>query len=515
MAAFTDSISLYSMCCLLLLFICTTLFTFTAKSLGFSIPFTNSGSKIRAPPSPPALPIIGHLHLLGSVIPKCFQNLARLHGPLMQLRLGASTSLIVSNAQVAKEIYKTHDLNFCYRPQFGSSDYYQYKGSHFITAPYGPFWRFMKKLCVTQLLSPSQIGRFTHIRQQEIKSLLGSLLLCSSEGRSCDLSFKLTALTNNILCRMAMSTTCDDEEIHGLVREFLELGAKLSMGEVLGPLGKLDLFGYGKKLAKTVGKFDRIVETIMKEHEEKHDHMKGSEGGERKDMMDILLEVYRDPNAEVKLKRNDVKAFFLEILLAGTDTSSVALQWAIAEIINHPEVLKKLRAEIDSIVGTSRLVTESDVPDLMYLQAVVKEVLRLHPPAPFALRQSAQDCNVNGYDVKGESRTLLNVYAIMRDPQAWVNPEEFIPERFLDEINGGNGIGSQDFRYIPFGSGRRGCPGASLALSVIHITIAALIQCFDWKSKNGDKVDVEEGSGFSVGLAKPLVCYPMTRLNLV
>ncbi|KAI9077321.1 hypothetical protein K1719_040765 [Acacia pycnantha] len=510
MAALTDNILFCSFSCLVLL-ICTVLFI--VKS--FSVQLVHSETKHRTPPSPPALPIIGHLHLVGSVIPKTFQNLARLYGPLMQLRLGASNTLIVSNAQVAGEVFKTHELNFCYRPEFGSSDYDNYKGSYFITAPYGPYWRFMKKLCVTQLLSTSQLGRFTHVREQETKSLLDFLVQCSREAKACDLSPKFTTLTNNILCRIAMSTTCDADQIHRLVRECLELGAKLSLGEVLGPLAKFDLFGYGKKVAKVKCELDQMLEMIMKEHEEKLNH-KCSEVEEREDMMDILLQVYRDPNAEMKLKRNDIKAFFLEILLAGTDTTSVALQWAMAEIINHPRVLKKLRDEMDSIVGSRRLVKESDVPNLHYLQAVVKEILRLHPSAPFALRQSSEDCNINGYDVKGQTRTLVNVYAIMRDPQVWANPEDFMPERFLDgdETQNLMQMKGQDLRYVPFGSGRRGCPGAALALTVIQPTIAALVQCFDWKVKGGgSKVDTTEGSGFSVGLAKPLLCYPITRLD--
>lgn len=185
----------------------------------------------------------------------------------------------------------------------------------------------------------------------------------------------------------------------------------------------------------------------------------------------------------------------------------------MAEIMNNPRILNKLKAEIDAVVGTSTLVKESDIPNLPYLQAVVKEVLRLHPPAPFALRQSIEDCIINGYDIKGQTRTLINVYAIMRDPEAWANPEEFIPERFLDDDQNVMKMKSEDFRYIPFGFGRRGCPGASLALMVIQVTLAALVQCFDWKIKGGDKVNMEEGSSFSAGLAKPLVCYPVICLN--
>ena len=239
-----DSMLLYTMYLLLLL-----IFIFIVKFL------SKPSTKFRPPPSPPALPIIGHLHLLGSVMPKSFQNLARLYGPLMQLRFGASTSIIVSNAEVAREIMKINELNFSYRPQFGSSNYFQYQGSYVITAPYGPYWRFMKKLCVTQLLSSSQLGRFTHIREQERMNLLRTLMECSNGGRACELCLKLTTLTNNIMCRMAMSTTClekdnDAKELHGLVREFLEVGAKLSVGEVLGHLGKFDLFGYGKRVRR-------------------------------------------------------------------------------------------------------------------------------------------------------------------------------------------------------------------------------------------------------------------------
>lgn len=196
-----------------------------------------------------------------------------------------------------------------------------------------------------------------------------------------------------------------------------------------------------------------------------------------------------------------------DIFLAGTETSSAALQWAMAEMMNKEGVLKRVKEEIDEVVGTNRLVSESDITNLRYLQAVVKEVLRLHPTAPLAIRESAENCSINGYDIKGQTRTLINVYAIMRDPEAWPNPEEFMPERFLDGIN------AADFSYLPFGFGRRGCPGSSLALTLIQVTLASLIQCFQWNIKAGEKLCMEEASSFSTGLAKPLLCYPITRFN--
>ncbi|MED6130392.1 hypothetical protein PIB30_000902 [Stylosanthes scabra] len=319
-----------------------------------------------------------------------------------------------------------------------------------------------------------------------------------------------------------MSTTCldkdknnddDANEIHGLVKEFMELAGKLSIGEVLGPLGKLDLFGYGKKLLKTLSRFDQILERIMEEHEKKKNNKCDDHEGETWDMMDVLLQVYRDPNAQERLTRTHIKGFFLDIFLAGTDTTSVALHWTMSEILNHPSVFKRLRAEIEAVVGSTTLVNESDVPKLPYLQAVVKEALRLHPSAPLVLREAAEDCMINGYNLKRQTRTIINVYAVMRDPEAWANPEEFIPERFWE----GNSLikmSVNDVKYVPFGFGKRGCPGASLALTVINVTVASLIQCFDWRIKDGDnKVNMEEGSSFSTGLKQPLLCYPLTCFN--
>lgn len=203
-------------------------------------------------------------------------------------------------------------------------------------------------------------------------------------------------------------------------------------------------------------------------------------------------------------------------MMAGTDTSAISVQWVIAELINHPKVFKKLRDEINSVVGPNRLVRESDIPNLPYLHTVVKETLRLHPPSPVVLRASIEDCQINGFDVKANTRMLVNVYTIQRDPNLWKDPEEFIPERFAANHNANSSqmeMKGQIFNFFPFGSGRRGCPGVTLALAVVQSSVAVLVQCFDWKAKDGEKIDMQEGSGFSMGMAKPLVCYPITHMN--
>lgn len=195
----------------------------------------------------------------------------------------------------------------------------------------------------------------------------------------------------------------------------------------------------------------------------------------------------------------------------GTGTSAGVIQWAMAELINHPNIFKKAREEIDSVVGKNRNLKESDTPSLAYLQAIVKETLRLHPSGPLFTRESTQDCNIGGYHIPANTRLLVNVWAIGRDPNFWENPMEFQPERFMGssliDVRG------QYYHFLPFGSGRRSCPGTSLALQVIQTTLGRMIQCFDWKVINGDynTVDMSEAAGISLLMEKPLMCVPVAR----
>ncbi|MBA0800572.1 hypothetical protein Gohar_010998 [Gossypium harknessii] len=204
--------------------------------------------------------------------------------------------------------------------------------------------------------------------------------------------------------------------------------------------------------------------------------------------MDILLETYKDADAEVKLTRDQIKNFVMELFMAGVDTTVAAIRWAMEELINHPNIFKILREEIDSV-----------------------ESLRLHPPSHFLRRLSNKDSKINNFDIQKGTRVFINVYMLMRDPNCYKEPEKFVPELFLGNCTEMKG---RDFHYLPFGSGRRGCPGASLATSLLHATIGALVQCFDWKVKDGEKADTEAtGIGYSGAFASPLPCYPITRFD--
>ncbi|XP_050284003.1 cytochrome P450 705A22-like isoform X2 [Quercus robur] len=477
-------------------------------------------------PSPPALPIIGHLHLLGPSLYKSLHNLSTKYGPLLYLRFGASHCLLVSSASVASEIFKSQDLAFASRPRFAFSDKLLYGTSGFVTAPYGDYWRFMKKLCVTEVLGTKQLERSLFVRREEKERLLKRMLESARKKDDVDVGVEVMKFTNTVTCRMAMSTSCleregEAEKIRDLVMESFKLAAKMCFGDVLGPFKKLGFWVFGKQALDLTRRYDELLERVLKDHEVR----RSKNGGERedKDLMDILLDVCHDEKAEVKITRTHIKAFFVDLFIAGTGTSAESMQWAIAELINHPSVFKKVREEIESIVGKTRLVEESDIPNLPYLQAVVKETLRLYPPGPVTTRECRQNCKINGYDIPEKIAVAINLYAIMRDPDSWDDPNEFRPERFLVSLNEQEKLDQcqvegkgQTFNFVPFGAGRRGCPGTALAFSMIHTAVAALVQCFDLKvsgEEYGTKVDMQPGPGMSLSMARRLIVRPIVHFN--
>lgn len=201
---------------------------------------------------------------------------------------------------------------------------------------------------------------------------------------------------------------------------------------------------------------------------------------------------------------------------AGTETTAYTIEWAMAELINHPEIMAKARQEIDSVIGKSRLVEELDIHNLPYVQSIVKETMRLHPTGPLIVRQSTQDCNIKGYDIPAKTTLFVNVWAIGRDPKYWENPLEFQPKRFLNEEGQSTmDLKGQQFELLCFGAGKRSCPGASLALQIIYTTLACMIQCFEWKvgEEGNGIVDMDEGPGMALPRAHPLLCIPLVRFN--
>ncbi|KAG7577948.1 Cytochrome P450 [Arabidopsis thaliana x Arabidopsis arenosa] len=465
------------------------------------------------PPSPPSLPIIGHLHLILSVLPhKSFQNLSSKYGPLLCLRIFNVPIVLISSASVAYEIFKTHDVNISSHGDPPIDECLFFGSSSFVLAPYGDYWKFMKKLMVTKLFGTQALERLRRDREDELERFHANLVSKEMKSESVEIAKEAIKLTNNSICKMIMGRNCleengEAERVRGLVTETFALFKKLFLTQMLRRLFEiLRISLFKKEILGVSCKFDELLERILAEHEEKPDY-------HGMDMMDVLLAAYRDENAEYKITRNQIKSLFVELILGGTDTSAQTIEWTMAEIIDKPNILERLRKEIDSVVGKTRLIQEKDLPNLPYLQAVIKEGLRLHPPAPLLGRKVLEGCTIGGCYVPKNTSLFVNAYAVMRDPDSWEDPDEFKPERFLATSGQKEEEREQELKYIPFGSGRRGCPGVNLAYIFVGTAIGMMVHCFDWRI-NGDKVNREETvAGLTLNMAHPLRCTPVARMQ--
>lgn len=376
----------------------------------------------------------------------------------------------------------------------------------------------MKKLVMSELLNGRTLDLLLPVRQDEINRFMNLLSQNAKLGKPVHLKGELFKLTNNVISRMIMSERClEDENEAGdmkkLVSEITEISGKFNLADYIWFCKNLDLQGYVRRLKEIHPRFDNLIERIISEHEEERRIRK--EKDEVKDLLDILLKILDDDSMEMKLTRDNIKAFILNLFVAGSDSSALAIEWGLAELINHPRVMKKAIEEIDRVIGKTRILEESDIPQLPYLQAIVKETLRLHPAAPIIPRTSTEDCTVGGYHIPSKTTVFVNVWALGRDPEYWDDPLEFRPERFDgSQVD----VRGQHFQLLPFGSGRRMCPGMSLGMQLAQVTLGSMIQCFEWKAGedgNLGRVDMEEGPGITLPRANPLVCVPVARLHSV
>ncbi|KAL6275947.1 hypothetical protein ACE6H2_019548 [Prunus campanulata] len=492
---------------------------------------------LHLPPSPFALPIIGHYHLLGPLIHRTFHNLSLRYGPLFSLRLGSLQCVVVSSADLVKEFLSTHELSFISHARSLAIESITYNAS-LAFAPYGPYWKFIKKLTMNELLGNRSINNLVSIRTQEYLRLLRFLAKKAESGEAVNLTDEFPKLWNNVILQMivgnrGLSAECMAvlaEEVVVVVRQTTRLLGELSLCDVFWVCKKLDLGGFVKRIEETHRRFDVLVEKVIREREElrKKERMEEEEEEEVKDFLDTLLDMLEDGSAEVEFTRLHIKALITDLFTAGTDTNAISLEWALAELINHPRVLKKAREEIDRAVGNRRVAGESDVPNLPYIQAIIKETFRLHPPVPLVIRTCVQQCKIGGYDIPTNTMLHMNVWAIGRDPKNWESPLDFWPERFL-QLGEDDGsmrtvdvdVRGQHFQLMPFGSGRRKCPGMNLTMKMLPGVLAALIQCFDWKvdgsdckKMNGDDVlEMDERPGMTAPRAHDLVCVPVARFS--
>ncbi|GMN58587.1 hypothetical protein TIFTF001_027682 [Ficus carica] len=445
---------------------------------------TSSKTKRHLPPSPPKLPIIGNLHQLGKNPHISLLNLAQKYGPILFLQLGQVPTVIVSSARVAKEALKTHDLALSSRPQIFSAKHLFYNCTDIVFSPYGAYWRYIRRICILELLSAKRVQSFSFIREEEVARLVRRV--SESCPGATNLSKMLGLYANDVLCRVAFGRDFsargdyDKQGFQKMLEEYQELLGGLSVGDFFPSMEFVHtLTGMKSRLVDTFNRFDQLFDQVVAEHldpnREKDD--------EHKDLVDVLLDIQKNESGDMPLTMDNVKAIILDMFAAGTDTTFIVLDWGMTELILNPEVLEKAQAEVRSVVGARSVVLESDLPQLNYMKAIIKETFRLHPPAPVLVpRESTEQVTIDGYDIPAKTRIFVNAWAIGRDPQSWEDPETFKPERFLDSSIDFKG---QDFELIPFGAGRRICPAMTFGTASVELALAQLLHSFDWELPPG------------------------------
>ncbi|CAN6312679.1 unnamed protein product [Urochloa humidicola] len=481
--------------------------------------------KYNLPPSPRPWPVIGNLNLIGTLPHRSIHELSKRYGPLMSLRLGSFPVIVGSSVDAARLILKTHDLAFIDRPRMASGRYIGCNYSDLLWAPYGPYWRQARRLWKTGILSPKQLRLHEHVRHKEVRAMLRDIYeqVVAAPAPAVVLMDHLFMATLNVISLMMLGKkyvvhggsegsepAATPEEFKWMIDEFFVLSGALNVGDMIPWLRWLD--PQIKRIKRLGKKFDQFLERVLEEHEERR--WREGDGFAAMDMVDLLLELVDDPNLEVPIKRDGVKGFTLDLILGGSDTSSVTIEWAMSEFLRNPDALTKATEELDRIIGRERLVTEQDIPNLPYMEAVVKEVMRLHPVTPLlAPRMSREDVSMGDYDVPAGTLVFVNVWAIGRDPAVWGDTaNEFRPERF---VGSSLDVKGQDFELLPFGSGRRMCPGIGLGLKVVQLGLANLVHGFAWRLPDGmakEELSMEEKFGLSMPRMVPLQAVAEPRL---
>ncbi|MED6196647.1 hypothetical protein PIB30_049393 [Stylosanthes scabra] len=476
------------------------LFIVTVLKIGRNLKKTESTPNI--PPGPWKLPIIGSIHhLITSKPHRKLRDLANIYGPLMHLQLGEIFTIVISSPEYAREVMKTHDLVFASRPKILASEILAYDSTDIVFAPYGNYWRQLRKICTLELFSTKRVKSFHPIREEELRNLMTRI--ASAKGSTVNLTEEVFSSIYTINSRAAFGMKCKDQEKYiSVINEAITVAAGFDIGDLFPSSKWLQLIsGLRSKVERLQGQSDQILENIINEHREAKLKAKEAEHESDEDLVDVLLK-FEGGNAlgqNICLTTNNIKAIIQDIFAAGGETASTTINWAMAEMIKDPRIMQKAQVEVREIFDLSGRVDETYIDELKYLKSVVKETLRLHPPIALLIpRESREACEINGYHIPVESKVIVNAWAIGRDPKYWDEPERFYPERFIDSTIDYKG---SSFEYIPFGAGRRMCPGSTLGLINVELALACLLYHFDWKLPSGmkhEEFDMSEAFGVTV-----------------
>ncbi|XP_026396808.1 cytochrome P450 71A9-like [Papaver somniferum] len=364
-------------------------------------------------------------------------------------------------------------------------------------------------MAVLELLSAKRVLSYRAVREKETSLVIDFLCTSTSSSVPINISEIFLCLINNVVCQVAFGMKYQAEKGYEAGHNHLYV-MLLETQNLLAGFNTADLFpwmswihkfdGLDTRLDKNFAQADKFYEKVI------HEHINNSNSSKTgvKDFVDVLLRTQKDPSYSITLTNDHIKAILMDTFVAGTDPTAATLVWSMTELIKNSTVMKRAQEEIRTKTGTKEMVEENDLHKLSYTKLVIKEALILHPPAPLLLRETNEACKINGYDIPLKTKVIINGNAISKDPKYWKNPEEFRPERFLDNSIDRKG---QEFEMIPFGGGRRCCPGMNFSMVLVELVLENLLHCFDWKLPLGMKAedtDMTEASGLTMHKKVPL-----------
>ncbi|MCO5570929.1 hypothetical protein L7F22_024659 [Adiantum nelumboides] len=496
-----------------LIWICTIMMYWAA-------PGGNAWGRLPRPsfiPGPRGWPVIGSLMDMSGLAHVRLAQLASKCSAcsLMAFSLGDTRVILTSAPDVAREILNCS--SFADRPIKASARQLLFDRAIGF-APFGSHWRNLRRIAATHLFMPKRIAAHEHHRQQETSFMLNSVSAAMSLNGVVPLRMYLQrASLNNIMGSVFgrtydfSSSSGEAEKLQAMVKEGFDLLGAVNWADHLSWFGGVfDVLRIKQRCVVLVADVKEFVQRIIDEHRMQNIAENKCDG--EADFVDALLAL----DDSEKLSDADMIAVLWEMVFRGTDTTAILTEWIISEIILHPEVQLRLQAEIDSVAGPAGELSEGDLPKLPYLQAVIKESLRMHPPGPLLswARLAINDVHVAGHPVPAGTIAMVNMWAITHDYSIWAEPNIFKPERFLVSEGGQDvDIRGGDLRLAPFGAGRRVCPGRALGYATVQLWVARLVQQFTWSSHPEHPIDLTELLKLSCEMKYPLHACATPRLD--
>ncbi|KAL4570884.1 hypothetical protein LXL04_026548 [Taraxacum kok-saghyz] len=464
------------------------------------------------PPGPRGFPIVGYLPFLSHDRHKQFTEMARTYGPIFKIRVGSKLHVVVNNLELAREVVRDQDDIFANRKAPIAAATSTYGGQDIVWSNNNSYWRNLRKIFVHEVLSNKNLEATSSFRRDEVRKTVKKVY--GRIGTAIDINEISFTTEANVLTSMIWENTKDRDlaaEFQRIVYGMVALISTHNVSDLFPSLARFDLQGIDRKMKKQLEELDRIFTSIIDDRLDLKS--KKAEDAGKKDFLQILLDLKEEKKA-TSFSITQIKALLVvSSVLKRTETTTTLIEWAMAEIMQDDNIMTKVQEELIEVVGLNNIVEESHLSKLEYLDAVIKETFRLHPVVPFLIpRTPSKSCEVGGYIVPKDSIILLNTWAIHRDPRYWDNPLKFSPERFVTNKMDYKG---NNVTFMPFGSGRRLCPGVPLAEKMLMYVLASLLHSFDWSLPNGEEHDLVEKFGITLKKRKPLVAIPFQRLSNV